>query len=197
MSGLGDFDQKKFELARSGRKLETALEMLKTMEMPEPQKKIAIVGDGLSKIHAEHICREISNAGMQPIVISVDSVGGPDMRRRAMIMEIPPDFSFLEPTPMRKMQLDLIEKVGEAGMRRPIFDFLTERHDGNAWKFTMTAREAAPGIHRGLNLDSIFFDEFSESRVWNDLRFIKLPRKAKKAYIAKFGRVEYRKRFKG
>lgn len=192
MSGLGNFEQKNFEFARSGRKLEAALEMLKTLPIAEPQKKIAFIGDGLSKSHQDKISNEIINAGMQPIMISLD---GADMRGRAMIMEIPRDYSFLEPTPMRRMELDFIGKVGEAGMRRPIFDFLTERHDGNAWSFRMNARESVADNGRGLNLDYLISDEWGDLKNSSDLREKKLPRKAKKAYIAKYGREEYRKMY--
>lgn len=171
MSGLGDFEQKKFEFARSGRKLETALEMLKTMEMPEPQKKIAIIGDGLSKTHAEHICREVSNAGMQAIMISLDVS---DMRGRAMIMEIPPDYSFLDRSPMHMLQDEMFRRIDLPTGAKVSFEMpkVEQKINGNGLNVTMNAKVYVPQVLRRM--------------------FWKLPRKAKKAFIKKYGRLVYR-----
>jgi xanthine/CO dehydrogenase XdhC/CoxF family maturation factor len=193
MSGLGNFEQNNFEFARSGRKLETALEMLRTMEMPEPQKKIAIVGAGSVGRAVAHACVE---RGMRVLVVDPKVANSLNYERgKAMAFAFDPELSFLHPSPMRKMEMDFIGKVGEAGMRRPIFDFLTELHDGNAWRFTMNARESVADNGRGLNLDYLICDEWGDLKNLDNLREKKLPRKAKKAYIAKYGRVEYRKRF--
>ncbi|MDP1814420.1 MAG: hypothetical protein Q8K92_08225 [Leadbetterella sp.] len=171
MSGLGDFEQMKFEFARSGRKLETALEMLKTMPMPEPQKKKGIIGAGSVGRAVAHACVE---RGLAPILISLDSVGGPDMRGKAMIMEIPPDYSFLDRNPMHMLHEEMFKRIDLPTGAKVSFDVpkVEQKINANALTVTMTAKAYVPQLIRKM--------------------FWKLPRKKKKAYIAKYGRLMYR-----
>lgn len=193
MSGLGDIDQKALVAGRQIGRLASALELLKTMPMDETKKKIAIVGSGAVGMGMANACREL---GLEVFIFSAKDKELNSERGKAMAFAFDPELAFLQPTPMQKLEMEFIGKVREADMRRPRFEFLTERLDDNAcvfpngFKIELMARELAgvPNSFRGINPDSFISDVYPEK---------KLPRKAKKAYIAKYGRAEYRRMYRG
>lgn len=172
MSGLGDFEQKNFEFARSGRKLETALEMLKTMEMPEPQKKIAIVGAGSVGRAMAHACAE---RGMRVLVVDPKVAKSLNYERgKAKAFAFDPELAFLRHSPMYMLYDDMFKRIDILPGAKVSFDVprVEQNINAKALTVTMTAKAYVPKLIRKM--------------------FWKLPRKKKKAYIAKYGRFMYR-----